>query len=207
MATIYVLTDPINESLSRYKVGSHKGTLSELRSRYITPIPNLIIRYFIQIDNAKEIESYFKLAYENRRIINSNGNRSEWVTMSLDEVFNAISSLICRSKITVEGDTQIINFTKTKDEINDLISKLQTCYVTGPQITIQSVNTFVLSNTQVSNSQNDELRIQELKTIGIKYKKTKGECLTPEEIELFQLTNKIKRRRTRASKKSIQPAF
>ena len=211
MAAIYVLTDPVNESLSRYKVGSHKGTLSELRSRYITPIPNLIIRYFIQIDNAKQIESYFKLTYENRRIINSNGNRSEWVTMPLDEIFGAISSLICRSKIVIENDTQIINFTETKDELNDLASKLQTCYVSYPQITVQNFNTFI-SPIVPAVFQNDELRIQELKTPclaqakhwGIKYKKNKGECQTAEEIELFQLTNKIKRRRARANKKSNQ---
>ena len=209
MPAIYVLTDRINESLNRYKVGSHKGTLEELRLEYITSLPNLIVRYFIQIKNAKEIKNHFMFVHENVRIINSMGNRSEWVKMSLDEIFNAISPLICRSRITFEENTQTINLTDTQNGITDVTSRLQTCYVTCPQITIQSVDTFVVSTAPApansnsnSNYQNDELRIQELKNMGIKYKRRKGECQTPDEFELFQLINKIKRRRSRANKKT-----
>ena len=53
---IYVLSDPLNESIGRYKIGSHTGTINKLISRYITPIPELKIHYFAQTTLALNTE-------------------------------------------------------------------------------------------------------------------------------------------------------
>lgn len=53
----------------------------------------------------------------------------------------------------------------------------------------------------IHKPEDDELRKQELRAQGIKYKKVKGDCTTPEEIELFQISNRIKQQRLRAKKK------
>lgn len=91
MSAIYVLSDLTNTE--RYKVGSHTGTLDKLKSRYITAIPTLVIDYFAETLHAKYIEDKFKKLYKTKRIKNTNGCLSEWVTMSLEEIIVSLSDI------------------------------------------------------------------------------------------------------------------
>lgn len=92
MSALYVISD-LNNSKHR-KVGLHTGSIDDLKSRYITAIPNLIIHYFIELPNAKFVEDTFKTKHIKDRIKNVNGNKSEWVTISLDEIMTSLLSII-----------------------------------------------------------------------------------------------------------------
>ena len=107
---VYVLSEPSNGNPNRYKIGSHTGELNKLISRYITSLPDLVVHYFIELNNAKEIERIFKTNFENKRINNRNGNKCEWVIMSIDEIITGLSLIIFKNKIVMNNDTRIINF-------------------------------------------------------------------------------------------------
>lgn len=96
---------------TRCKVGKHAGTLNELRSRYITAIPDLRINYFIRTHHAAEVETIFKSKYINYRIPNVNGNVSEWVEMPVENVFQIIVVLIARCDIRQNGETNVLDYT------------------------------------------------------------------------------------------------
>ena len=67
MATvIYVFSDPPNESLNRYKIGSHTGNKEKLITRYITSHPEIKLYYFIETDKAVDIENMFKRIHRDR---------------------------------------------------------------------------------------------------------------------------------------------
>jgi hypothetical protein len=118
---IYILSD--ESSLEeKYKVGSHSGSLSKLKSRYITPIPKLKIHYFIKHNNARSVETIFKQLYINQRVINSNGKVSEWVQAPLEEIFNTIIILIYRSENNFINDNGTIIV--DKNQINEKVSNI-----------------------------------------------------------------------------------
>ena len=107
MSVIYILSDQSNPG--RYKVGSHRGTLKKLRSRYITALPSLQIHYFIQTPYAKTVEDSFKRLYSQYRVENSNGNLSEWVNMVLENVIVAISMLLMQCQARIENGVTMID--------------------------------------------------------------------------------------------------
>jgi len=67
-----------------YKIGIHGGTLSELITRYITPIPRMIIHLLVQVPCTFDLETYCKDYFENIRVKNVRGNLSEWCESDLD---------------------------------------------------------------------------------------------------------------------------
>lgn len=87
---VYVLSDPLNESIGRYKVGSHTGTCKKLERRYLTYLPELKIHYFLETEKALDVESMMKRIYAEKRLINTKGNRSEWFVMPLNDIIAAI---------------------------------------------------------------------------------------------------------------------
>lgn len=91
MSAIYILSD--FEKINRYKVGFHTGTLHKLRSRYITGIPTLIVHYFVEIENASDVEKEFKSKHIDKRIINTNQRLSEWVNMKLHEIISSLTAI------------------------------------------------------------------------------------------------------------------
>lgn len=212
---IYVFTDPLNESLNQYKVGSHKGTLNQLRSRYITGLPKLIVRYFIKTKNAKIIEDRFKILCINSRILN-NGNLSEWVIMPLDEIFRVLCLLMNKNQVKIDGATNIIDFDNEENKVIQINEQLQTINTCIPQmyintilsdgianinlnlsITRDGINVTPFSDPNDAKKLNDESRLNILKQKGIKYRKTIGECTTPEEVERYRLSERTRKRRSR----------
>lgn len=104
---IYVLSDPLNEAASRYKIGSHTGTINKLISRYITPIPELKIYYFVKTLLALDIETYFKKTFADKRIVNINGNKSEWYILSLHDIVMTLNSLLNLTTYQCNSQRQI----------------------------------------------------------------------------------------------------
>lgn len=94
MTAIYVISDPLNESVGRYKIGSHSGSKEDLITRYITICPQVTIHYFIETSRALDIEYTLKRMYKKMRIINNRGRHSEWYTMNLQDIINAINYIV-----------------------------------------------------------------------------------------------------------------
>jgi hypothetical protein len=85
-AMLYVLSDAYRKSLNIFKVGVHSGSISALKSRYITSMPDLEIIHTIAFDTrelAYAAEAIFKEEHKGQRIVNANGNLSEWLTMPI----------------------------------------------------------------------------------------------------------------------------
>lgn len=97
--TVYVISDPLNESVDRYKIGSHTGTINKLVSRYITSLPELKIYYFEKTPLPLDIEAYFKRTSGPKRIININNNKSEWYIMPLQDIISTLNSLLNHKSI------------------------------------------------------------------------------------------------------------
>lgn len=107
MSAIYILSDERHPE-DGYKVGSHTGTINKLKSRYMTTLPKVIIHYFIKCDNAKSVECTFKLMYRNRRVVNNNGNISEWVLAPLCEIFATLLLLVTTYQTHISDDQHTI---------------------------------------------------------------------------------------------------
>lgn len=96
---IYVITDVHRKENDIYKVGIHSGNTTALKSRYITSIPDLIIENIVNIDSkeiAKTLESDFKETYKHLRVINSNGNLSEWFNMKLADILDSFDTMLSK---------------------------------------------------------------------------------------------------------------
>jgi len=79
---LYVLSNPLIQK--QYKIGVHKGSLSALKSRYGTAIPNVKVDLFIENLAARSIEQEFLKKHRLNRIAFEHSSRlSEWVDLSL----------------------------------------------------------------------------------------------------------------------------
>jgi hypothetical protein len=74
---LYILTDPNLKMSNEYKIGKHNGNVSKLQKRYITAIPRLEIISFIKCKSNSCLEKNIKNKYQDLRILNTNGNKSE----------------------------------------------------------------------------------------------------------------------------------
>jgi hypothetical protein len=81
------------------KVGSHTGDVEKLKKRYITSIPDIKIIHFIPHPDHKRIENDFKRSYDDKRVININGNKSEWFRIHADEMKTLLSDFVGRYEI------------------------------------------------------------------------------------------------------------
>jgi hypothetical protein len=81
-------TNTENEDL--FKMGHHTGGIKKLRNRYLTPHPNMDVRLFYKTQNAIAIENIIKNRYKQERVLNDNGNLSEWYKLSSEKIINDI---------------------------------------------------------------------------------------------------------------------
>lgn len=91
---IYVISDPLNESVGRYKVGLWSRNKESLITRYITYHPEMNIHYFVETNKAFDVESIFKENNKDKRVKNIRGRRSEWFVMPLAEIIQQLDYLI-----------------------------------------------------------------------------------------------------------------
>lgn len=162
MSAIYILSDQANSG--RYKVGSHRGSLKQLRSRYITALPNLQIHYFIQTPHAKIVEESFKRQYSQFRVDNSNGNPSEWFALPLDNIIVGISMLLMQCLVKIEEGVAVY----THNQMMEIIqSQIQNAFRSqdhsGVLSKLQSENEQLksrLDKVRTLESENKQLRAE-----------------------------------------------
>lgn len=82
----YILSIPSLFKQDIYKIGMHTGSREKLCNRYITSLPDLVIFYFHQCDQARWVEQEILQEYEDKRIINSRGHLSEWIQCNIYEL-------------------------------------------------------------------------------------------------------------------------
>ena len=81
--SFYILSFPERQKKNMYKIGYHRGSEKDLITRYITPLLDPQIHFFITVNNAKEIESCVKRELDTYRMVNCRGNKSEWIQLDL----------------------------------------------------------------------------------------------------------------------------
>ena len=94
VTSIYVISDPPNANLCRYKVGAWFNDKEKLINRYITSHPELQICYYVDTPKAYDVESIFKKLNRDKRIRNIRGRRSEWFVMPIKEIIQQLNHLI-----------------------------------------------------------------------------------------------------------------
>lgn len=91
--TFYTITSPFHKKV--VKIGFTTQTREQLIRRYITAIPGVEIKIWFPCRFALSLETYLKKeALKKKRIINVNGQESEWVVTSVDEVHGHIKTYL-----------------------------------------------------------------------------------------------------------------
>lgn len=94
--SIYIVSDPDRIKKNEYKIGKHKGSRDDLIQRYITAIPMLNILLFVRVNNFSLIESKIFEKLDEFRLVNINGNKSEWVNLKLDKILPVVHDCITK---------------------------------------------------------------------------------------------------------------
>lgn len=190
MSVIYILSDSSNPN-DQYKVGIHSNSFEELLSRYITEVPQVKIYYFIYVDKAKEIEDIFKFKFYNQRIQNINGNISEWFNMPLIDIVVELLKIIREHK---KFDFYTLPFKNSCIMIPIHCSAILDYWNNKINSSTRDIQKIAIS---------DEYRLNELKIKRVRYRASRGECMTQEEVERYQLNERIKKRKSRAKQKQL----
>jgi hypothetical protein len=96
MKAVYIVSTIEQSQQNNYKFGRHTGTIKKLKSRYVTPLINPIVHYFRFIKNADQIESTIKTKFDNYRIINQDGTKTEWFNMKLNDLISGVEQTISK---------------------------------------------------------------------------------------------------------------
>ena len=116
MATdiLYIVSDPLHQSVNRYKVGIHNNTRKALIARYITDLPEVIIHAFIKTNVANQVEHILKHLHTDKRVMNVNGRLSEWYILPLGDLISEIYNIIKNIELGLVIKKSMI---KTADEV------------------------------------------------------------------------------------------
>ena len=94
MTAIYVISISEKALKNEYKLGSHTGTKSKLLGRYRTYFTHPILYYYNEAYNSYYIEGFLKNILDEYRIVNENGNKSEWLHIELGKLIEIIDAAI-----------------------------------------------------------------------------------------------------------------
>lgn len=122
MTSLYILTDPAHEKNNEYKVGIHSGDIAKLIRRYITYVPEMIVKTFISLPEGKagEIEDKIKDQFSENRIVNTNGNVSEYYRIPLQTLYNFLMPLIIDQNLTSQTNGYTIQ--EFKHSMNHILN-------------------------------------------------------------------------------------
>lgn len=111
LRAFYIFTNGYTDD---FKIGIHKGSVSEFINRYITAIPNLEILYFHYVGSiAKSIEDKVKAHFYNERVINYNGSRSEWIKVDYVVLYDYVKTLVPdNNKVIIDKHLNINNYVR-----------------------------------------------------------------------------------------------
>ncbi|AGC01551.1 helicase [Acanthamoeba polyphaga moumouvirus] len=90
----YIISTKNKSKKNIFKIGIHTGTVYSLLSRYVTYIMNPIVHYFQYINEAASIEKNLKNELYDYRQENGFGNKSEWVKMPYELLYEHVRSHI-----------------------------------------------------------------------------------------------------------------
>jgi hypothetical protein len=107
MTTIYIVSTEERAKENIYKLGKHTGTIRNLESRYGTPLIDPIIYFFYPTIYASIIENEIKRHLNSKRILNKNGNKSEWINLELKHIINIIFNI--EKNIITENSSSILD--------------------------------------------------------------------------------------------------
>lgn len=93
MKAIYLISSKDRVKKNKYKFGKHTGTSVRLISRYITALIKPIIFHFAIVENNDEIEKEVLRRLDKYRIVNSRGNKSEWLQTELIRIVDTINEV------------------------------------------------------------------------------------------------------------------
>ena len=117
VTSLYIISDPPNQNMGRYKVGAWFNDKEKLIGRYITSHPELQIFYYVNTPKAYDVELIFKKRNKDKRIRNIRGRRSEWFVMSVDEIIQQLNYLIA-TDLEVYPEYKYIRTTQSIDQHN-----------------------------------------------------------------------------------------
>lgn len=150
---LYVLTNSINIQYKRFKIGKHKGTLDELRSRYQTYIPDLRVLFFEQFNDTDKIEKIILDQFDEYRIVLESGRKSEWV-----------EKIDCFEVIKFITTEKIKDQSITNDELNKLHDQIKTQNLKIDEQTEKINNLTKQHNTQIDKIIEQEYQLNKSKT-------------------------------------------
>lgn len=130
---LYIISTIVQSEKNEYKLGKHTGSKKKLLSRYTTSLINPILYYFRYSKNSGKIELILKQHFEKERIINNNGNKTEWINIKLNILIDKIDKIFLKyeknnfdennfNKDSFNKDTQQFN-----NEITRKIYKCNNC--------------------------------------------------------------------------------
>ena len=109
MLGVYLISTVEKADKNEYKFGKHKGTVSELVSRYTTYLIKPIVYFYCVVNNNTIIENLVKKRYKKYRLCSDKGTRTEWFKLELTEFIKKITSIIqehdCKEDIVDVGDS------------------------------------------------------------------------------------------------------
>lgn len=94
MFAVYLISTAEKAKKNEYKFGKHKGTVSDLISRYTTYLIRPIIYFYCVVNNNVFIENLVKKQYKKYRICSEKGTHTEWFKLELTELVNKITLII-----------------------------------------------------------------------------------------------------------------
>jgi hypothetical protein len=126
MTSVYIVSTEEKAKEGIYKIGKHTGTTRNLESRYTTSLIDPIIYFFYPTIYASTIETQIKKQLDSKRIVNKNGNKSEWIHGELKQIIDIIFDVeislqknpikliqFCDNKVTYSIKDALIQYQKT----------------------------------------------------------------------------------------------
>lgn len=123
MSYLYVVSNPEHIQVNKYKIGIHTGSLDDFLKRYITYLPEVQILLFLCITNAKEIETDLKKLFDEERVNNIKGNKSEWIQIPLEAILSVVADYMKNYNNLTDEERKEIELRKVQQQ--EEIKRLQ----------------------------------------------------------------------------------
>jgi len=149
---LYVISTHNNEN--GYKIGYHTGDAKELRSRYITALPNLIIHLFYPHEDAKLIEKKIHKDNVHKRTIEL--TKTEWYKLPLHEVINMIMASVAKHNSMIHlseecvadlSDMQSLKNPIRRIHVRDYNKKFTKCIVDHNERILYDIDNYDTTHT------------------------------------------------------------
>src|SRR5579872_2602217 len=92
--SIYVVSTHVRAGKNVYKIGSWDHPIGKLITRYNTTLLNPIVYVFVKVCNHILIEQKLLEHFDDVRILNSSGNKSEWINADLNQITKIMNQFI-----------------------------------------------------------------------------------------------------------------